>query len=212
MMTSHQKPPTGETPQAGGHAEAATAAPGQAQPLAPTGGLGKQAAENTPETDLWTGRTHWKYFASLLVRAGLIYIVVAVALWQAASRQVFAQPGTAWWIALAVAAVIAVYAMGRIGLTILNERYRLTTQRLFIERGILSQTVDQVELVRVDDVRISKSFLNRIFGVGTVSVMTTDASDRSIRITGVLGPESVAESIRTHVRAVRQRSLYVEHV
>lgn len=165
-----------------------------------------------PEVDLWTGRTHWKHFAGLILRVLLIDLVAAIVLWQTASRGKFTENSTAWWIFIAVIAVGFAYLMVRIGLTILNERYRLTSQRLFLERGILSQTVDQLELVRVDDVRINKSLLNRIFGTGTVTIMTTDASNRNIQLVGVVRPEEVAEAVRTHVRASRQRSLYVENI
>lgn len=165
-----------------------------------------------PEADLWTGRTHWKHFAGLIMRVLLIDLIAAIVLWQTASRGKFTENSTAWWIFLAIFAVGFAYLMVRIGLTILNERYRLTSQRLFLERGILSQTVDQLELVRVDDVRINKSLLNRIFGTGTVTIMTTDASNRNIQLVGVVRPEEVAEAVRTHVRASRQRSLYVENI
>ncbi len=166
----------------------------------------------SPESDLWTGRTHWKHFAGFLIRIFLINVAVAVAMWQAVVRGVFTDSGTAWWMVTGLAAASLLYILLRIGLAILDERYRLTSQRLFIERGILSQTVDQLELVRVDDVRISKTLLNRIFGTGTVEVMTTDASDRKISLVGVAAPEDVAEAIRTHVRMSRQRSLYVENI
>jgi len=164
------------------------------------------------ESDLWIGRTHWKHSCGLILRALLLNLIVIIAMWQAVSRGIIAQAGAAWWVVIGVAAASIVYLGLRVGLTILNERYRLTSQRLFIERGILSQTVDQLELVRVDDVRISKTLLGRIFGTGTVSVMTTDATDRSILLVGVLNPEDVAEAVRTHVRASRQRSLYVENL
>lgn len=165
-----------------------------------------------PESDLWTGRTHWKHFAGFLIRIFFINVAGGIAMQQAVVRGVFADSGTAWWMVSGLAAASLLYILLRVGLAILDERYRLTSQRLFIERGILSQTVDQLELVRVDDVRISKTFLNRIFGTGTVEVMTTDASDRKISLVGVAGPEDVAEAIRTHVRVSRQRSLYVENI
>lgn len=183
------------------------------QPGAPQGtATGLPPHDLATEADLWTGRTHWKHFAGLILRALALSTGVAVALWQAVSRGIIAQAGAAWWIFLGVTAMTLLYLALRIGLTMLNERYRLTSQRLFIERGVLSQTVDQLELVRVDDVRISKTLLGRIFGTGTITVMTTDATDRHIELIGVRHPEDIAEVVRTHVRASRQKSLYVENI
>lgn len=187
-------------------------APSAAEPRTPFRPTGAAPGETAPETDLWIGRTNWRYFAPLILRTVLGLAVLAVIVWLATTGRNFLSTRTAWWILLGAAVVAALYVLARIGLAILNERYRLTTQRLFLERGILSRTQDQLELVRVDDVRISKTLLHRILGVGTVSVMTTDSSDRTVRIVGVLHPERVAEEIRTHVRACRQRSVYIEHV
>ena len=81
---------------------------------------------------------------------------------------------------------------------------------MFIGRGILSRTIDQAELIRIDDVRIHKSLLNRMTGVGSVELFSTDASDRQVTIWGVQKPEELAESIRDQMRRLRQRSLFVE--
>lgn len=95
---------------------------------------------------------------------------------------------------------------------ILSHRYRLTTQRLIIERGILSQTIDQTELVRVDDVRVHKTLTDRLLGLGTVHVISTDATHREILIPGVAGPDKLADDVRNMMRAARQRTVYVENV
>lgn len=193
-----------------GSLSADTAPPDPPTPLIPETQRG--ARDMAPESPLWTGRTHWKHFAGWILWALLINVVVALAMWQAVAHNLFTQPNTPWWIVGGVAAASFLWLALRIGLSILSQRYRLTSQRLFIERGILSQTVDQLELVRVDDVRITKSLLNRIFGTGTVTVMTTDATDRQIQLIGVRHPEDIAEAVRTHVRASRQKSLYVENI
>jgi membrane protein YdbS with pleckstrin-like domain len=95
-------------------------------------------------------------------------------------------------------------------LRVLGTYFRLTTQRLFIERGILSRTIDQTELIRVDDVRMHQSLLNRMFDVGTVMLLTTDTTDRSVTIEGVKNPKEVAEAVRQQMRLLRGKSVFVE--
>lgn len=170
-----------------------------------------QSDAGKEEVDVWRGRSHWKHFAAW---AGLWCVgnaVAAVGLMWLGRRVEWLN----FWRGVGILAVILV-ASGlelvgrRILLKVLRCRYRLTTQRLFIQRGILRQTIDQTELMRVDDVRIYKSVLDRIFGLGSVLVRSTDASDRDVVIEGIREPDQVAEAIRSHMQTMRRRSLFVE--
>ncbi len=164
------------------------------------------------ETDLWVGRMHWKHFMGRLL-AWVAGMIVAGVITVAIARRTSAwSDGTSFWIILALVAVSGLPVFGGIFIRVFSTRYRLTTQRLFIERGILSQTVDQTELVRVDDVRVHKPFLDRLFGVGSVGVVSTDATDREIAVEGIAGPDRVAELIRTRMRTLRQKSVYLENL
>lgn len=192
--------------------------PGSQQPergerpgLSPDAGFhqrGGHSPELDPdaESELWRGRTSWKYFTDLILLAGG-WSLVATVVWFRASPETSAAIG---WVGFCVSALGWSYVLGRILFAMLNYRYRLTTQRLFIEKGILGSTIDQTELIRVDDLRIHKSFLNRVMGLGTVEIFSTDASDRRVLILGIENPEELADSVRERMRRLRQRSLFVE--
>ena len=202
---------------------------GSPQPGQPTGsteslqggvGIAPQPAapeaanpDTTVEADLWIGRTHWKHFAGLLSLWLLGNLVVCVlVIWAAPWLE-----GLTFSRGLKlVAAVLALSGLEFVGrrvlLKVFDHRYRLTTQRLFIERGLLSQTIDQTELIRVDDVRIHKTLLGRILGVGSVAIVSTDATDREITIEGIARADEVAEAIRGRMRAMRRKSLFVENL
>lgn len=155
-----------------------------------------------PEKDIWQGHSSWKNYSDLLLVA-LGWTVVAVIIG-------FTTPPAVVWMAIGLTILAWVYVLGRMAYGVLSCRYRLTTQRLFIERGILSRTIDQTELIRVDDVRIHKRLLDRLMGLGSVQIMSTDASDKQIRIVGVENPDQLADSIREHTRALRRKSVFVE--
>ena len=159
------------------------------------------ADPTSQEALLWCGRTHWKHYIGRIALWGVANIAGIYFAWGS---------GHLGTILLIVFLISSVLLLGPAAWSILSRRYRLTTQRLFIERGILSQTIDQTELIRVDDVRIRKSLADRILGLGTVEIMSTDATDSSIDIVGILGPERVAEGIRSNVRTMRKKSLFVE--
>jgi membrane protein YdbS with pleckstrin-like domain len=164
------------------------------------------------EADLWAGRTHWKHFAGRLALWLLANVLLAVLLGWIASGPGWPSGRAAFWVVLAVFVVSGLFVVGGVVVQILTTRYRVTSQRLFIERGLLTQTVDQTELIRVDDVRLKKTVLDRMFGLGSVAVLSTDATDRETLIEGIAEPEKVAEAIRQHMRSMRKKSLFVENL
>jgi len=174
--------------------------------LEPTPASATQPAP--PETELWSGRTSWKHYAG---RVGLWIVgnvlFAALIVWLASAKKWFGLAGVIYTVAVSgLIFIIPVF------LRIISRRYRLTSQRLFIERGILSQTIDQTELIRVDDVRVEKTLLDRVFGLGTVSLLSTDVSDRLVVIEGIDNADKVAEAVRTNMRAQRGKALFVENL
>ena len=162
------------------------------------------------EEVLWVGRTSWKHFAgSIAVWALAAVLLSGLFGWLAAQRPALGG-SVAFWIVLVVILSMGAWTGTKIIRGVFGHRYRLTNERLFIEHGIFSRTIDQTELIRVDDVRIHKSFLNMIFGLGTVEVLSTDLSDGKLRIEGIQQSEQVAEAIRNSMRSLRKGSLFVE--
>ncbi len=180
--------------------------------LAPEAGAAATPQPAPPETELWTGRTSWKHYAgrvSLWVVANILF--AALIGWLASEKKWFELTGVIWTV-LGGVFVSGLIFIIPVFLRIISRRYRLTSQRLFIERGILSQTIDQTELIRVDDVRVEKTLIDRIFGVGTVTLLSTDVSDRLVVIEGIDNAEKVAEAVRTNMRSQRGKALFVENL
>jgi len=75
-------------------------------------------------------------------------------------------------------------------------RFRLTTERLTVSSGVLARTIDEVELYRVRDVRLNKGVFQRLVGLGTVTVGSSDG-------TGTLVMTSIGDSTRVR-EAVRE--------
>ncbi len=171
-----------------------------------------QSQAPTPETELWTGRTSWRHYIGRTTWWFLLNVgVVALAWWIASREEWLARRGAVWTILIVLAASTLIILLP-VALKIISRRYRLTSQRLFIEVGILSKTIDQSELIRVDDVRVHKTFFDRVFGLGTVTLLSTDVSDRQVVIEGVAGPDAVAEAVRGNMRAQRGKALFVENL
>jgi uncharacterized membrane protein YdbT with pleckstrin-like domain len=87
-------------------------------------------------------------------------------------------------------------------------RYRLTNQRLVVERGLLSRTLSEVDLRQVDDLVFRPGPLDRLLGIGSISVVSSDRTQPHLQLLGVMDPRGTRELIRTQVYAATQRQLF----
>jgi hypothetical protein len=55
--------------------------------------------------------------------------------------------------------------------------YEVTADRIEWSRGLIGRKVDNIDMFRVIDIQLNKSMFDRIFMIGTVTIMTTDKSD-----------------------------------
>lgn len=164
------------------------------------------------EQTLWSGRTHWKHYAGRLILWALGSIVFgAASIWVTGRFEAWGG-SVAFWGTVIPIGLVGAYLGATIFWRIIGRRYRLTDQRLFIERGVLAQTIDQTELIRVDDVRVRKTLLDRVFGLGDVEINSTDASDALILLEGIRDPDRIAEDVRSRMRALRKKSLFIENL
>lgn len=158
------------------------------------------------EVAVWQGRPAWRAFGG----AWAAWFSLAIMLLYAASRFGGGPLVQAVWLIVGGAAV-GLFA--RDALVVYGLRYHLTTQRLFVHRGILTRVTDQMELIRVDDVRQTQGVLDRILDTGTVQVFSTDETDDSVTLRSIPSPADVAEQIRLHTRGVRNKgAIAVERI
>lgn len=161
-----------------------------------------------PEETLWKGRYALRAGAHLWLLAALWASLVLLA-----SLQLEMTGGTrANLTVMAVALVPAVVVLLQGLVRKLGLRYRLSNHRLFTVRGILARQHDELELIRVDDVSVRQNLLQRWWGVGTVTVLSTDASNPRLEMQGIERPLEVKELIRAQVRARRARTTFLENL
>ena len=82
-------------------------------------------------------------------------------------------------------------------------RYRLSEDRLFCEKGFLNIKQDEVLLYRVRDLQLNMSLGQRIFGVGTICVVSSDKSIPHMDLVSVKNPRQVKEMIHQKVEAAK---------
>ena len=55
-----------------------------------------------------------------------------------------------------------------------SQSYRLSDQRLLVETGLLSRTIDEIDLRTVDDITFHQSVGERLFGLCEIGIVSSD--------------------------------------
>ncbi len=92
-----------------------------------------------------------------------------------------------------------------LGLPLSFTRYSLSEDRLFCETGLLNLKQDEVLLYRVRDLQLNMKLSQRIFGVGTVCVVSSDKSIPHLDLRNVRHPREVKELIHKYVEAAKDK-------
>ena len=109
-----------------------------------------------------------------------------------------------WWVAVVLVLLAVVVMVIPIWLT-KSVRYRISNYRIDYERGILSKNIDTLELWHVEDIQFHQSLLDRILGVGTITVISHDDTTPELRIEGIPNPRPLFESLKQRVIAVKRQ-------
>lgn len=92
-----------------------------------------------------------------------------------------------------------------LGLPLSFTRYRLSEDRVFCEKGLLNIHEEEVLLYRVRDLELRMSLGQRIFGVGTVCVHSSDKTSPHLDLKNVKNPREVKELIYRNVEEAKDR-------
>jgi uncharacterized membrane protein YdbT with pleckstrin-like domain len=93
----------------------------------------------------------------------------------------------------AAALVAAVLGFGLLKRTATT--YLVSTQRLYIRRGMLNRHVQQTRIDRVQNVNTEQSFRERLLRVGTVDFDTAGTDDSEFRFVGIAEPGGVVNAV-----------------
>ena len=89
------------------------------------------------------------------------------------------------------------------GMPLSFTRYSLSDDRLFISVGFLNIKDDEILLYRVRDIDTSRTLWQRLFGVGTVTVVSSDKTMPTLVLKNVKDPLFVKELIHKQVEEMK---------
>ncbi len=75
-------------------------------------------------------------------------------------------------------------------------RYEVSPDRIEWSRGILDRRVDNLDMFRVIDLKMRRSVLDCIFGIGTVGLITTDKTDPKFEFEKIHRPRELYDIIK----------------
>ena len=62
-----------------------------------------------------------------------------------------------------------------------STRYRISTDRIERSRGLLGKQIDNLDMFRIIDMSLNRSFFDGLVGIGVVVLITTDKTDPEFR-------------------------------
>jgi len=116
-----------------------------------------------------------------------------------------------------VLAALAPIAIGQIygWLVRANTEYRVYSDSLEIESGIVSRKIDNIQLFRIRDLGLDQPLFGRMLGYGNVTLTSTDQSAPHLVLRGVDDPRALYETLRELVaksQAARRTMIVEEEV
>ena len=92
-----------------------------------------------------------------------------------------------------------------LGMPLSFTRYALSEDRLFLSVGFWSIKDEEILLYRIRDISSSRSLWQRLFGVGTVTVTSSDKTTPTIVLKNIKRPIEVKELLHTQVEEMKLR-------
>jgi membrane protein YdbS with pleckstrin-like domain len=170
-----------------------------AAPSAPATGATTTGA--AAEQELWRGHPSQVLNFSIYIFWALVLIVTLIGVVMIVLND------SPFWSAV-IFGVVALIALINAAVAYLHLHaieYVVTTQRVRVVSGIFSKDIQEIELFRVKDTMAHQSFFLRLFGLGTITVLSGDERNPRIVLSGVPRAVELREKLREEVMTLRQR-------
>jgi uncharacterized membrane protein YdbT with pleckstrin-like domain len=79
----------------------------------------------------------------------------------------------------------------RLGLPLSFTRYEAYEDNLTLRRGFFNTVTDEILIYRIMDIQLKRSLWQKMFGVGTITLMSTDKSHPTLELKNIRQPENV---------------------
>jgi uncharacterized membrane protein YdbT with pleckstrin-like domain len=158
------------------------------------------------EVELWRGGYSPKAMIGNWIASGLggLVLLIVAAIWT---------EGLWFWLLVLVALLPGLYYLTVFFYRKLGVRYLLTNQRFMHESGILRRVTNRIEVLDMDDIAFEQGLVERMMGVGTVRIHSSDVSHAELFLRGIENVAEIANLIDNTRRSERRkRGLHIESI
>jgi membrane protein YdbS with pleckstrin-like domain len=155
--------------------------------------------ESAPEHVVFTLRPAFLFVGAKYVLAAVVWLVATAIVAAVASLT-----GLPWSVGAAVVLVIGLLVFTRPLVAHLRRQrtlYTLTNHKFEIQQGLLSTTVRNVPLSKVQDVTVTAGLFDRMLGLGDITIDNASEGLGRIVIKGVRDPKRYADMLLGELRA-----------
>lgn len=92
-----------------------------------------------------------------------------------------------------------------LGMPLSFTRYAMSDDRLFLSVGFLNIKDDEILLYRIRDITTRRSLWQRIFGVGSITIVSSDKTLPTLVLKNIKNPMKVKEIIHEQVEQMKTK-------
>jgi hypothetical protein len=168
----------------------------------------RQGDDVEAETAVWQGGFSSKAMFGNWLLAGVVTIILLIAV------LLLGPQDPVFWGAWAVISALLWGGFAcQLAYRKLTVKYQLTTQRFIHEKGLLKRVTDRIEVIDIDDVSVEQRLIERMVGVGTIKLISSDRSHPELMMRGIENVREVGATIDDLRRKERRRrGLHIEAI
>ena len=136
--------------------------------------------------------------------AGIVLMIVATLM---VSFFLAAAAPMAWLIGGALVTIQGLVLLAE-WIKLRSTSYTVTNQRVQIEKGIFAKSVEEIDLRYVEDSTFGQNVMERILGIGSVTLLSSDKTTPKYVLRSVRDPRGLREMIRTQAYQTSQRQVF----
>jgi len=158
-------------------------------------------SEDSPRKTFYEGVPSWKaYLGYYVMTAFAAVAIIAIMNWQSGADA----PTTRKIMNVLIPAGVAAIFFFGITLYRRSVKFRVTNSAIETERGILSKSIDVLQLWRCRDVRYRQNLIDRMLGIAHIEVFAQDATTPHLEIVGMPASRQLFENLRDSIEIQRQ--------
>jgi hypothetical protein len=159
-------------------------------------------SDKNQETDVWWGSYAGRTMTPSFVVCGLLTGLLIWGVWLIWPKQED-RPYLERYTTYILVGAVWIFQLIRWGYRLVAINYRLTTRRLYCQRGFQTAATTTVDLKQIATIRIERNVWESYLRVGRLRIVSVNNSEDALSLDGVAHPDQIAALIMNQVQKAR---------